>query len=136
MATTGDHLGNLRLLYIDDVAVGCTTQMSLSLSSEEVDSTCKDNNGARQSLAGQQNWSVSISGHQVFENNPSVDDLFDLWKNRTEFEARLSTGVTGDVEYTGDAYISSMEITDNVNEVATWSATITGTGAISATTIS
>jgi predicted secreted protein len=135
MATTGDHLGNLRLMYVDDVAIGCTTSMSLSLSSESVDSTCKDNNGARQSLAGQQNWSVSIAGNQVFENTVSVDDLVTLWKNRTEFECKLSTNVTGDVEYTGDAYIESMEIVDNVNEVATWTANVVGTGPITAATI-
>lgn len=128
MATTGDHLGNLRKLYIDGDVVGCTTQMSLSFQNEEVDSTCKDNDGAKQSLPGQQSWSVSLSGFQVFNNNPSVDDLLQLCKDRTEFTCLLSTEVTGDTEYQGTAYIASMEIVDNVNEVASYSCTIQGTG--------
>lgn len=131
MATTGDHLGNLRLLYIDDEVVGCTTTMSASFSSESVDATCKDNNGARQSLPGQQNASVSVAGYQVFNQTVSIDDLLDLWQGRTEFEARLSTNVTGDTEIVGSAYIESIEVTDNVNEAASWSANIVFTGAVS-----
>lgn len=135
MATTGDHLGNLRLLYIDDEVVGCTTTMSASFSSESVDATCKDNNGARQSLPGQQNASVAVAGYQVFNQTVSCDDLWNLWKNRTEFEARLSTNVSGDNEFVGTAYFESIEFTDNVNEAAAWSGNIVFTGAVTLTPI-
>jgi len=130
MATTGDHLGNLELVYIDDVAIGCTTQMSFSNSSEQIDATCKDNDGARQSLPGQKNSSLSISGNQVFNNTISNDDLWALWNDRTEFTCTRSTGVVGDYEYVGIAYIESIEMVDNVNEVASFSCSIVFTGAV------
>ena len=135
MATLGDHLGNIRLLYIDGTAVGCTTQMEFQGQSDEVDATCKDNDGAKQSLPGQKGWTVSLSGFQVFNNNPSVDDLFALWNDRTEFTVLLSTDVVGDTEYQGSGYIQSITITDNVNEVASYSISITGIGPISANVI-
>jgi|694.fasta_scaffold98515_4 predicted secreted protein len=130
MPTAGDHLGNLRLLYIDDVAVGCTTTLSASFSSESVDATCKDNDGARQSLPGQQNASVAVAGYQVFDQTVSIEDILALWQDRTEFECKLSTNVSGDIEIIGNAYFESVEISDNVNEASSWSGNIIFTGAV------
>jgi len=44
--------GNDIGLYVDGQLIGCLTSNSFSSTNAEIDVTCKDNNGARQILAG------------------------------------------------------------------------------------
>lgn len=61
------------------------------------------------------------------ENNIS---LFDLWRNATKLRLAWTTGQSGDYVYYGDAFITSIEESAGLNEVATFSVSFEGDGDI------
>jgi predicted secreted protein len=127
MPTVGVFLGNKVVPVIDDVAIGCTTECSLELTSEVIDATCKDNDGARQVLPGQNGWTFSFSGLQVLDDADGVKSLTALQLAKTIVPVTVSTGVVGDPEFTGSGYISSVSLNYSLNEVASYDVTIEGT---------
>ena len=57
-------------------------------------------------------------------------ELFDLWRNATKIRLAWTTGQDGDYIYYGDAYITSLEESAGLNEVATFSVSFEGDGDI------
>jgi predicted secreted protein len=129
MPTTGKVSGNLMLIYIDGVAVACTTDASFTLNNEQLEVTCKDNDGARQYILGGQDWNFTVGGIFQFDNN-GIDDLTDIAINKTTVTVRFGTDVVGDFFLEGDAIISTINITSPLNAPVTYTATLQGTGPI------
>lgn len=133
MATTGVLSGNLVLLKVNDNTLVCSTGLSVSMSADVIDATCKDNNGARQVLAGQKNWSVSVDALQVWSADDQVEDMFDLFWAGSNQAVSWGTGITGDPVWTGNARISSLDMEFPLNDVCTFSMTFEGSGILSQT---
>ena len=57
-------------------------------------------------------------------------DLFDLWSGKTKIRIAWTTAQDGDYIYYGNAYLTQLEETAGLNEVATFSATFEGDGSI------
>lgn len=113
--------------------VACATSGSLSASTEIIEATTKDNDGQREILIGGVTWNMSVEGMIQFDTSASVQgsgDLFDLWAAKTKFRVAWTTGENGDYMYYGDAYITQIEESAGLNEVATFSATLEGDGAL------
>jgi len=127
MATTGKVKGNAMLIYKDGVAIACTTQASLSYTNEQIEVTCKDNDGAKQYLLGGSNWSFTVGGIFQFDN-VGIDDLSDMAINKETATIRFGTDVIGDFYFEGDCIITSLNVESNVNAVVTYTATLQGTG--------
>lgn len=135
MATTGVFNGNILGIYVGGTLILCATSESFELTNAEIDATCKDNSGARQVLMGQQSWSMSFEGLTKYDAAYGIEDLRTLALNKTSATFRWSTEVTGDTYMEGTGYISSFSENAGVNEVATYSISITGTGSISSGTV-
>jgi hypothetical protein len=127
MPTNGVFVGTKVVPIIDGEPVGCSTDLSLELSSEVIDATCKDNEGARQVLPGQNNWTCNFSALTVYNTDQGVEELVAKWLAKDTVSVSISTGVTGDPLYTGDGYISSLSMSFPLNEVASYDCTIEGT---------
>ena len=56
--TTGVLNGNRVLVFSDNEAIACSTGATLNLTNEQVETTCKDNDGAKTYTAGAQDWSI------------------------------------------------------------------------------
>jgi len=113
--------------------VACATSGSFSASTEIIDATTKDNDGQREILIGGVTWNMSVEGMIQFNTADTVQgvlDIFELWQNKTKFRVAWTTGVDGDYMYYGDAYITQIEESAGLNEVATFSATLEGDGSI------
>lgn len=113
--------------------IACATSGSFSGSREVIDATTKDNDGRREILAGGSSWTVSAEG--LIEYGLSADvkaptDLFDIWNNNTRVRIAWTTGQSGDVMYYGNAFITSYEESAGLNEVASYSVTFEGDGAL------
>lgn len=123
------------------------TSASLSMSSELRDSTTKSSGGWQENLAGLKSWELSgdafidLSGDTVTATDPytgssgtlkTVTKLWDLWAAGTKVDIEFGTGAggSGDKSYTGEAFISSLSMEAGVEENATYSITLTGTGAL------
>lgn len=139
MPTTGAVKGNSLIVYMDDAdgsglrAIACSTECTLTLTNDQIETTCKDNDGAKQYLTGGQDWEISSSGIVKFDADRGVEDISDAALGQTSCVVRMSTGVNGDYYYQGDALITSFSMTAPLNAAATWSVTFKGTGTLSKT---
>ncbi len=118
------------------------TSCSLSMSAETRESVSKDSTSSWQdSTVGQLSASLSFEGFFTIDdtinsnNREDFEGLFDNFSGKTQIAWTFSTGTTGDVEYSGNGYITSLDSSAPVEENATYSGTITVTGAVSKATI-
>lgn len=135
MPTTGAIKANNLLMYVDDNAVLCTKSASISSSLAFIDATCKDNDGAEQSLPAGLSWSGALDGIYAMDATYGADDLWALHLAKTRIAIKFSTEVTGDTFFSGNAYIESINMNGNVNDVAQWDISLKGDGIITKGTV-
>lgn len=129
MATTGKVKGNAMLIYKDGVAIACTTQASFSYTNEQIEVTCKDNDGAKQYILGGSDWSFTVGGIFQFDN-VGIDDLSDMAFDKETATIRFGTAVVGDFYFQGECVITALNVEANLNVATTYTATLKGTGSI------
>ena len=124
MATTGTVKGNLVGVYILDGdgdndalydLIACGTNATLNISNEMIETVCKDNDGARSGLPGQQSVSMTVEGLTAYDNIGRTN-LIDAVIDKTELTLRYGSGVAGDPYIQVDAYITSFEETAPLND--------------------
>ena len=128
MATTGTVKGNLVGVYISDGAtptpgydlIACGTNASLNITNDMIETVCKDNDGARSVLPGQQSINITIEGLTAFDNVGRTE-LFAAVKDKTQLTLRYGSGVTGDPYVQVNAYITSFEETAPLNDSTSFS---------------
>ena len=109
-------------------AIAHCTSASLSMNMDLRDSTTKSSGGFSESLGGLR--SFELSGDAFVDITDSGDtseilELFTVWKARAA--VAVSFGATG-ISYTGSALITSISVDGGVEENATFSISLTGTG--------
>ena len=113
--------------------IGRATSASLSVSMETRDTTNKDSAGWQENLEGLKSWSLSGDGlvtYSISGDYDTPDDLFTLLSNRTLVKVKFGSATTGEIDYTGDAYLVSYEQEAGVEENVTYSFGFTGTGVL------
>jgi len=113
--------------------IGRATSASLSVSMETRDTTTKDSAGWQENLEGLKSWSLSGDGlvtYSIAGDYDTPDDLFTLLNNRTLVKVKFGSATSGEIDYTGDAYLVSYEQEAGVEENVTYSFSFTGTGAL------
>lgn len=111
--------------------IGRATSASLSVSMETRDTTNKDSAGWQENLEGLKSWSLSGDGlvtYSITGEYDTPDDLFTLLANRTLIKVKFGSATSGEIDYTGDAYLVSYEQEAGVEENVTYSFGFTGTG--------
>ncbi len=119
--------------------IGRATSASLSVSMETRDTTTKDSSGWQENLEGLKAWSLSGDGlvtYSISGDYDTPDDLFTLLSNRTLVKVKFGSETTGEIDYTGDAYLVSYEQEAGVEENVTYSFGFTGTGVLTQATVS
>lgn len=135
--------GNAVGIYIGDDLVACATTANISLSNATIESTCKASASGvladastRHTIAGQQTWSMQVDGLVDLltggTDESSFTDLMDLALARTEVTIKFSDGVSGNKEYSGNAFISSIDATAGVDDFVTYSCSLEGNGTLTA----
>ena len=127
MPTTGKVSGNLFLVYMDGVAIACSTEASVSITNEQIEVTCKDNDGAKTYILGGQDATFTVGGIFQFDN-VGADQLTDAAVDQTPVTVRFGTDVIGDFFLEMDAIITAMDITAPLNNVTTYTATFSAAG--------
>jgi len=113
--------------------IGRATSASLSVSMETRDTTTKDSAGWQENLEGLKSWSLSGDGlvtYSISGDYDTPDDLFTLLSNRTLVKVKFGSATSGEIDYTGDAYLVSYEQEAGVEENVTYSFGFTGTGVL------
>lgn len=140
MATTGTVKGNLIGVYVYDGVsdydlIACATNASLSISNDIIETVCKDNDGARTILPGQQSVTINVEGLTAYDNVGRTE-LFSAVKDKTELTLQYGSGVTGDPYVQVNAYITSFEETAPLNDSTTYSVTFEASSTITTGTFS
>ena len=113
--------------------VGRATSASLSVSMETRDTTTKDSAGWQENLEGLKNWSLSGDGlvtYSISGEYETPDELFTILSNRTASDVKFGSMTSGEIDYSGKAFLVSYEQEAGVEESVTYSFSLTGTGTL------
>jgi len=119
--------------------VGRATSASLSVSMETRSTTTKDSAGWDENLEGLKSWSLSGDGlvtYSIANDFETPDELFTILANRTAIDVKFGSMTSGEIDYSGKAYLVSYEQEAGVEENVTYSFSITGTGVLTQASVS
>ena len=140
-ATVGLFNGTSLVVLVNGQVLGHSTSCSLSLAIDAPDASTKQSGGWAEEIGGQRSWSVTTDGLStvapgVLATYVSTDELMILAAARTAVTVMFTTvssGSTvnpGDVYWSGQAFIESVDITADMENAATYSVSFKGTGAL------
>ena len=110
---------------------GCATNTSLDISNSINETVCRDGSGSstRHIVSGATSWSVSVDG--LFGISGADDangaDLVTLANGKFYVLVKFDTG---SVQYLGQALIESINIAGGVDDIATYSCSLSGQGTL------
>ena len=142
MPTTGIFNGTNLVVLVGSEVVAHSTSCSLSVSADLPDSTTKSSGGWADEIAGLRSWSLTTDGLATVDPTGAsfvVGDIFTSMYNRTKVTVKFttvtgSTPVVGDLIWSGEAFIESLDVTADMESPATYSVSFTGTGALTQAT--
>lgn len=142
MATTGVFNGTSLVVLVGTEVVAHATSCSLSVSADLPDSTTKQSGGWTDHIAGLRSWSLTTDGLATVEptgTNYVVADIFNAINSRTLVTVKFttvsgSTPVPGDLYWSGNAFIESLDMTGDMESPVTYSVSFTGVGQLSQAT--
>lgn len=132
-------LGNALLLIIGANTLAATTSQDISFSRGEIDATSKDSTADyKETLLGRKEASISVEGQYdpAASTGTGALDVFDLMDDGTSVTVKWGETTTGGKYFTASGYVKDFSLSGPLDEVATWTATITLTGAVTVGTVS
>ena len=144
MATNGVINGTKFGVYAAGTKIGYATSASISMNHNLRDTSTKDSGGWRDQMEGQRDWECSVEGMVIFVDSSgsaisdlTMNELYSTYiATRTEFELSFSTEISGDIKWTGNAYMTSLSADTPNEDSSTWSAAFSGTGALTQSAVS
>jgi predicted secreted protein len=144
MATTGVFNGTSLVVLIGSEVVAHATSCSLSFSVDLPETTDKQSAGWVEHLGGAKSWSLTTDGLATVDPAATASyyttgELMTAIANRTAVQVKFTTVsgttlVTGDLIWSGSAFIESMDITADMESPVTYSVSFTGTGQLTQAT--
>ena len=113
------------------VSIGHSTSCSLSLSNDLPEATTKDSAGFQEVIAGVKSGEISFEGLVAYDDANNAIEAADLLIARTKINWSFGTAESEDALYTGNGFLSSVEMSAEMESPVTYSGSITVTGAIS-----
>jgi predicted secreted protein len=126
--STGKINGTLILVDADGTTIGCSTNATLNVTNERLETTCKDDNGAKTYEAGSQDWSLDVEGLVKFDTASNFSLVAAAAMSREEITWSMGTGNTDDPVFSGKGFIGDFSYGAGLNAPATWSFTVSPTG--------
>lgn len=134
MATTGVFNGTNLILTVEGATVGHTTSCSLSLSMDTPEATTKDSNGFSEYIGGVKGGEISFEGLVAYDDSANAIEFADYLLARTQLTCVFGTQEAGDAVYTAEGFLTSVEMSAEMEATVTYSGSITITGAITKST--
>ena len=143
MATTGVFNGTSLVVLIGSEVVAYATSCSLSIAIDAPDASTKQSLGWADEIGGQRSWSLTTDGLATVVPGTvatyvTTAELNALAIARTAVQVKFTTvdnstvggvtPVTGDVIYSGSAFIESVDMTADMENPVTYSVSFKGTG--------
>ncbi len=142
MASTVFNGTNLVLKFQTDggslEALGHSTSCSMTISQDLPEATTKDSAGFAEHISGLRSAEISFDGLIDYTDNANslknADTIATLITGRNKIDWSFGTAVSGDTLFTGEGFISTLEQSAEMESPATYSGSITVTGAITQAT--
>jgi hypothetical protein len=124
-------------IKVGGVALLKATTASLELSVDLPDATTKDSAGWSEFFAGVRSFTLSSDGLVDYATDAKVetDELVALLIARTAVAVEFSTATSGDMKLSGNAFITSISQTADMESPSGFSVTFQGTGALTQSTV-
>jgi len=127
---------NMRI-YDGAVPLGYATNCTLDMSAETRETISKDSVSSWSEAEGSTK-SATLSFEGFFSEDTTINavtvesatEIFTKFSAGTTIAWKFTTGVSTEIEYSGDAIITSFNISAPVDENTTYSGTLTVTGAV------
>lgn len=130
--------GTLILTLVDGTPVGASKSCTLTISNATSPATNKGSGGWKQSILGERSWGVSGDGLYDPDGVFNFEQLYDMINARTAdaiVEIAEIDGSGGGSVYRGIGLITQCVLGAPMEEVATYSFEIEGTGALAKGTV-
>ena len=149
MATTSVFNGTSLVVLIGTEVIGFATSCSLSLAIDAPDASTKQSLGWADEIGGQRSWSLTTDGLATVVPGTvatyvTTAELNALAIARTAVTVKFTTvdnstvggvtPVTGEVIYSGSAFIESVDMTADMENPVTYSVSFKGTGVLTIAT--
>jgi predicted secreted protein len=134
MATTGVFNGTNLILKIEDTALGHTTSCSMTFNADLPEATTKDSGGFQEVIAGLKSGEISFDGLVAYDDTANAIELADYLIAGTQLTCVFGTAASGDDVYTVEGFLSSVEMTAEMEAPVSYSGSITTTGSITKST--
>lgn len=118
--------GNDIGVYVENQLIGCLTSASFDSTNQEIDVTCKDDDGARKVLPGGNQASIAFEGLFNAASTYGLQELMAVHANRTR--VWLKIGDQTNLTITCFAYLNTINFTGPLNAGTTFSGTFTVDG--------
>lgn len=118
--------GNDIGVYVGGSLIGCLTGATLETSREEIDVTCKDDDGDKAVLLGGATTSISFNGNWNPSSTYGLEDLFTIFNNATEVD--VAFGDQTNLTVYARAYLQSLTWEGPLNAGSTFSGRFAVTG--------
>tara|TARA_Y100000593_G_C4321560_1_gene344097 strand:+ start:2582 stop:2980 length:399 start_codon:yes stop_codon:yes gene_type:complete len=122
------------ILKISGTPVAHSTSATLNINQDLPDATSKDSSGWSENIRGLRDWSIDVEGLTDYSASFGADELADLIISRADAEIEFGTGTASDTKYTGTVNLSSLTQDAPMEDVASFSGSLTGTGALTKAT--
>ena len=137
MATAGVFNGTDLILKVHDgtsiaaaTAIGHSTSCTLSLSNDLPEATTKDSSGFQEVISGVISGELSFEGLVAYDDDANAVDFGDIILNRRSVTWNFATADAADPVFSGTGFISSIEMSAEMESPMTYSGSITTTGTI------
>jgi TP901-1 family phage major tail protein len=120
--------------YLDDNLIGSSTSHTITVNMATRDITTKQNAGWRAKLEGMREWSGTGEGFVAFDDTYGFPQLYAFITNRTPVTLKFSTEVSGDSYFSGECYLTSLQVDAPQEENTSYSVSFEGASALSVST--
>tara|TARA_Y100001937_G_scaffold35837_1_gene51414 strand:- start:452 stop:880 length:429 start_codon:yes stop_codon:yes gene_type:complete len=110
--------------------IGHTTSSSISYSLDTPEATSKDSGGYREIIAGVRSLDMNFDGFVTYDDATNLEELIVFINNRTKVNIKFATALTGDVVYSVDGFLTSIESTADSESPITYSGSFSSTGSV------
>jgi hypothetical protein len=129
--TTGKLSGNLILVSREGEQLSCTTSATFNGTIERIETTCKDDGGAKTYEAGSIDGTIEVAGISKMDTVTNFSAIAEAFFNKTTETWQFGSLDNSDDPYIEfEGFVSDLTWEGPLNAPSTWSGTIVPTGPI------
>mgnify|MGYP003132156666 FL=1 len=138
MATYNGSINGTNLgVYIGGTLIGFATSATINVNQSLRSTSSKASGGWEENMEGIRNFDVSTDALYLYEqagggaiSEFTADELYNHIHNRTSFTLKFGSGTSasGDINYEGTAFVTSISISAPMEDTATYSVSFQGSG--------